>query len=132
MTKPLGVNIPIRMGKSGYFDQSFDDSTVAKNNLRMLLSTRRGERRMNTDFGSGVWEYLFENITESSPEIIEDIIRRDIGEWMPEIIVKSIDISQKEENSNIYALHLEISFYPNKFDKAVQILNFEANIDIPK
>lgn len=132
MNKPLGVNIPIRIGKSGYFDQSFDDSTVAKNNLRMLLSTRRGERRMNTDFGSVLWEYIFENMTESSPDIIEDIIRRDIGEWLPEIIVKSIDISQKEENSNIYRLQLTISFYANKYDKTVQILNFDANIDIPK
>lgn len=132
MNKPLGVNIPIRIGKSGYFDQSFDDKTVAKNNLRMLLSTRRGERRMNTDFGSSVWEYLFENMSESSPEIIKDMIKRDVGEWMPEIIIKSIDISQKEENSNIYTLQLTISFYANKYDKDVQILNFEANIDIPK
>ena len=130
MSNPLGVNIPIRLGRSGYFDQSFDDGTIAKNNLLMLLSTRRGERVMNREFGSLIWEYLFENISDVSSDIVKDIIQKDIGAWIPEIIVKSIDISKKEENSNIYSLLITISFYTNKYDKTIQILNFESVVDI--
>lgn len=131
MKRPLGVNIPIRLGSTGYFDQSFDDSTVAGNNLKMLLSTRRGERRMNPEFGSSVWEYLFENISDSSPDVIEDIIRKDVAIWVPEIIIKTVDILQKTENLNIYTLHLTISYYTNKFDKNIQVLNFDLNVNTP-
>ncbi len=126
---PIGVNLPIQIGKSGYFDQSFDDATVAKNSLKMLLNTRRGERRMNPEFGSLVWEYIFENITDSSPDIMEDIIKKDVGTWLPEIIIKSIDIIKKEENIDTYTLQFKITFQANKYDKSIQILNIIANIN---
>lgn len=128
---PIGINLPIQIGKSGYFDQSFDDSTVAKNNLKMLINTRPGERRMNPEFGSNVWSYIFENITEVSPEVIEDIIKKDVNRWLPEIIIKSIDILRKDGDTDTYTLHFKLNFQANKYDKSIQTLNIIANINQP-
>ena len=131
MKRPLGINLPIRQGTSGYFDQSFDVAQVSKNNLLMLLNTKKGERRMNPEYGSSLWEYLFENISDASTDIIEDIVRKDVAKWIPEIIIQSVDISQKNENFNIYTINLVVSYYTNQFDKNVQVLNFDLTVKSP-
>lgn len=128
-TSPIGVNIPIQIGKMGYFDQSFDDATVVKNNLKMLINTRPGERRMNPEFGSNVWKYIFENVSDSSPEVIRDIIEKDINRWIPEIIIKSIDISRKDGDVDTYTLYFKLTFQANKYDKSLQTLNIVADIN---
>ena len=40
----LGITLPIKLGKTGYFEQAFDTITQVKSNLINLLLTVKGER----------------------------------------------------------------------------------------
>ena len=71
---PIGLTLPLQIGRNGYFEQSYDTLTQVKANITNLLRTKKGERRMNPNFGSGLQEYLFEQNLQDSPDIIKQII----------------------------------------------------------
>ena len=98
-TQTYGVVLPISHGPRGYFNQSYSAIEQVKSNLNLLLKTKKGERRMNPEFGSGLWNVLFENITDNMSSIIDSTIRRDISKWMSYVNVKSISVVISEDNN---------------------------------
>lgn len=91
-TQPYGITLPITHGPQGYFNQSYSVLEQVKSNLNLLLKTKKGERRMSPEFGSGLWSVLFENNTEDLTPIIDSTIRKDIARWMGYVNVQSINV----------------------------------------
>lgn len=87
-----GILLPIQHGPQGYFNQSYTVLEQVRSNLNLLLRTKKGERRMNPEFGSGLWNVLFENFTDDISPIIESAIRDDIQRWMSYVNVEEITI----------------------------------------
>jgi len=98
-TQTYGIVLPITHGPQGYFNQSHSVIEQVKSNLNLLLKTKKGERRMNPDFGSGLWNVLFENITDDMSSIIDSTIRRDISKWMGYVNVQSISVVSNSDNN---------------------------------
>lgn len=107
--KPYGIVLPIARGEQGYFAQSFGIEEQIKTNLNMLLRTKKGERRMNPNFGSGLWNILFEQNTENITTIVEDVIRKDITRWMQYVNVSSVDIDNQSDASK-HSLHVTVTY----------------------
>jgi phage baseplate assembly protein W len=97
--QPYGITLPITHGPSGYFNQSYSVGEQIKSNLNLLLRTKKGERRMNPDFGSGLWNVLFENNVEEIGQIVESTIRKDISRWMNYVNVESVDVDRTSDSS---------------------------------
>lgn len=113
LKQPIGITLPIVHGPSGYFNQSYDILEQISNNLGMLLNTRRGERRMNLDFGSSLWDVLFEfNDTNLQP-IVEDAVRRDVEKWLPYIQIKNVQVSNTDEQRDSYGVKISVTFTAN-------------------
>lgn len=55
---------------------------------------------MNPEFGSGLWNILFENITDDIAPIIEDTIRKDIGRWMGYVNVSTVEVTTDDYSPN--------------------------------
>lgn len=109
--QPYGVVLPITHGPKGFFNQSYTVLEQVKSNLHMLLRTKKGERRMNPEFGSGMWNILFENITDDIQPIIESTIRADIQRWMGYVNVDSIQIDMDNiENIDKNKLAIRVMF----------------------
>ena len=98
-TQTFGITLPIQHGPRGYFNQSRNVSEQVKSNLTLLLKSKKGERRMNPEFGSGLWSVLFENITDDLKPIIESTIRKDISNWLNYITVQSVDVQYNTDNN---------------------------------
>ena len=98
-TQTYGIVLPITHGPQGYFNQSRSVIEQVKSNLNLLLKTKKGERRMNPDFGSGLWNVLFENMSDDMTQIIDSTIRRDIAKWMSYVNVQSISVVNNEDNN---------------------------------
>ena len=107
-TQTYGVTLPIMHGPQGYFNQSYTMLGQVKSNLMMLLQTTKGERRMNPEFGSGLWSVLGENITDNMAPVIENTIRKDIARWMSFVTVQSVDVANNQNNPN--RLDVSVSF----------------------
>lgn len=107
--QPYGIALPITLGEKGYFNQTYSVLEQVKTNLNLLLRTKKGERRMNPDFGSGLWSVLFEQITDNISPIIDSTIRKDINRWMPYINISSIEVTQFSDN-NYNKLNVSVKF----------------------
>ena len=65
---------------------------VAKQNMKMVILTNPGERRMMPNFGVGIQQYLFEN---PSPVILESAKQRieaQVEQFLPYINLQSVTI----------------------------------------
>lgn len=110
-TQTYGVILPIAHGPQGYFNQSYSVLEQVKSNLNLLLRTKKGERRMNPEFGSGLWSILFENYTDDIVPIIENTIRSDIKRWMSYVNVQTVEISTDDtEYKDKYKVGVKVTF----------------------
>ena len=107
--QPYGITLPITHGPQGYFNQSYSVLEQVKSNLNLLLKTKKGERRMSPEFGSGLWSVLFENNTEDLTPIIDSTIRKDIARWMGYVNVQSINV-ENNQDGNYNRLNVSVSF----------------------
>ena len=93
----IGISLHIQI-KGIAFAQTFKTIDQIKSNIINLLSTKKGERLMQPEFGSGLQEVLFDNITENEYGTrVEDIIEDSFEFWLPYVTVENIDLNFNNE-----------------------------------
>ena len=101
-----GLNFPFRDSPDGkYLRLSTDADEEIRNNLIHLLLTRKGTRYFLPDFGTRLYEYLFEPLDGPTFSEIEFEIRESVEEYIPNLTITKIDIksaSDEEENKGTY------------------------------
>jgi len=127
---PIGLEVPFTRGKNGYFQQTFDTNSKVKQNLLNFLKTKRGERRMFPEFGTKLYDVVFEQIDENVVEITKNIINEEVKYWMPEVTIQKISVSDKsdKENTDSYKLYISLEFIINKTKETdVLLLELQNN-----
>jgi hypothetical protein len=104
-----GITLPIQIGKTA-FDQAFTVEEQIKSNIKNLLLTKRFERVMNPDFGSGLHELLFNQNDEVLIEDLQSTIRESIERWLPYVIIANIDVQSTNEMKDRYEINVKIDF----------------------
>ena len=106
-----GITLPVQRGNGGYFDQAFSSFEQAKSNLKNLLLTNKGERILQPDFGTGLQELLFEQITDDLEIQLESLITDSVNFWLPYIDIDEIvvDMSDEMKDRNTAGIHLKFS-----------------------
>lgn len=128
----IGITLPIRDGKAGYFEQTTDTFTAYRMNIINLLRTRPGERRLNPTFGCRLWTLVFEPNDEFISKKVENVIKTDIAQWIPGVSVNSIRVSTQDTQSDlvdIYKLYIVVSFTVDSINAADAV---ELTLDINK
>lgn len=96
-----GISFPPRRdGYAGFFATTTDVDLI-KENVYVILNTRKGEMVMLPEFGSSVIDLLFENITQSSQAVIAQHIKEDLARWEPRLAVTSVAVYSKENTRTI-------------------------------
>lgn len=119
MTKQvLGLKLPIKLGPDGYFDTNTTTIGQVSSNIRNLLLTKPGERRFNNEFGSGLYNLLFQQIdVEVSKDIIVDVVQRDIDKFLNGVIVNDVKVklnTAQPENTQANKIFISVVFTYNK------------------
>ena len=83
--------------------------------LYIILSTTPGERTMNPKFGCGLKTLIFENITQSTVTIIEDMVSRAILYFEPRISLQKVSVDLNHDTGqgdSIYdgVVHINIEY----------------------
>jgi phage baseplate assembly protein W len=111
-----GLNFPFRDSNKGdYLELTQYQSQEVRADLIHLLMTRKGSRYYLPDFGTRLYEFLFEPLDGITFHAIESDIRDSVNRYMPNLLINSITIvpadladeapTNKEnvlEGSNIY------------------------------
>lgn len=103
----LGIVLPIKRGKTGYFEQAFDVITQVKSNLINLILTRKGERVFQSDFGTDLHTLVFTQMDDEYDKNVKNSVASAVRKWMPFInIVEQVVIRDEDKNNTL----LEITF----------------------
>ena len=125
----IGLRLPLEKsdGSEGYFESTLITLDAAKENVRNLLYTFKGERLMHPDFGSGLREFMFEELNETTEELIKEDIVSTIEKWLPYILIVDLKLDTKYSNMNDknkirIILTLAIKSNPNMYDSVELVL----------
>lgn len=115
--KILGIGINKSSDTGGIFAVNYTTLTQAKDSLKNLILTRKGERIMEPEFGCDIWKLLFEQI---SPDVINNKIESTILDavsiWMPYITIDNIifDYDDTDIDNNKIVLDIKFSLSSNR------------------
>ena len=88
-----GITFPFRDSFNGrYLDLSDTPEQEIRNSLANLLLTRKGTRYYLPDFGTRLYEFIFEPLDGPTFSDIEAEIRATVGQYMPNLLLTSITI----------------------------------------
>jgi phage baseplate assembly protein W len=110
MAEPIGIKIPIQMGNTGFFDQTFSSIEEAKSNMINLLLTRKGERPMQPDFGTNIYNYLFDNMTGDLSNKILQEVNVAVNTWLPYVELIDVDVDISLANMDQNKIDIRIDF----------------------
>lgn len=123
--KVLGIGINKSSDSNGIFPVNFTTLTQAKDNLKNLILTKKGERLMQPEFGCDVWKVLFEpldgNLIETN---IENSIVSAVSIWLPYLNIDTIifDYDENDIDNNRIALDIKFSLVSNpNLSESIQI-----------
>jgi len=117
--KTIGFSFP--MDEGAVFPPTTDAITQLKYNLINYLMTEPGEIYLNTNFGAGLQNIVFEQITTENLEILDQVIREKISNAFPQIQVQKLDILS---SADINQVRIVITYNIINFGSDQITLNF--------
>jgi phage baseplate assembly protein W len=98
-----GINFPFSdSAKGDYLKMTETVETEVRTDLIHLLLTRKGSRYYLPDFGTRLYEYVFEQNDSISHSLIEEEIREGVRKYIPNLNINSIEIKPAIEVEDDY------------------------------
>ena len=88
----VGIGIDIPFNKPGVFTSNYQTKDAIKNNLINFFLTNTGERFMNPNFGGGLREFLFEQISSNNDDFLKEDVQSKINRYFTNINVEELNI----------------------------------------
>jgi phage baseplate assembly protein W len=89
-----GLNFPFRDSRQGdYLELTELEAQQIKSDLIHLLLTRKGSRYFLPDFGTRLYEFLFEPFDGLTFDAIQSDIRDAVQQFMPNLLLNQITIT---------------------------------------
>lgn len=105
-----GITLPVKRGNTGYFEQAFSSFEQSKSNLKNLLLTRKGERVMQPNFGSGLHDLLFQQADNQLEQRLEEEITNTVNFWLPYIEISEIEVTMTDEMKDKNQVDMKVVF----------------------
>ena len=122
----LSIRLPLTTSQSGGFE-SFDNSEVTdaiKQNIRMLLLTRPGERLYDAQLGVGLDNFLFEMADENLVARVKTRIKDQFQTYLPYVIIMSLEVTLSPDSNS-----MGVSFVFS-VDRLIAQENFDITVTI--
>jgi len=99
MAITYGIDFPFRDSLEGKFVRmtGFPDKEI-RANLIHLLVTRKGTRYFLPDFGTRLYQYIFDQNDMVTFGLIESEIREAVKNYIPNLDITSIDVMSAEDD----------------------------------
>lgn len=108
MNPGINLILPLVYDPSdGPFKTTKTLAEAIKQNIKLLFFTRKGDRVMDLNFGIGIREFLFENITEKTLSDIKETIYTQFSRYLPYVKIVQLVVN-KNENNTLY-IHMPYS-----------------------
>lgn len=127
--KVLGIGINQSSNSNGIFSVNFTTISQAKQNLKNLILTRKGERIMQPEFGCDIYKILFEPIIDdaSFEDKISNTIISATNSWLPYLSVDRINYFFDEKEIDKHTINIEILFSLKSNPKISESIQINVN-----
>ena len=126
--KILGIGINKTSDSNGIFAVNYTTLTQAKDNLKNLILTKKGERLMNPNFGCDIWGLLFEQINEETIGTkIESSILDAVGTWLPYLNIEQIIFDYNEDYIDTNKISVDVKFSLKSNTTLTELLSVTIN-----
>lgn len=98
-SKGVGIKVPFD-GPTG-LNITYTTKEAVKSNILNFFLTGKRERIMNPNFGAGIREQLFEQITNNTAENLEDIITFGLNDYFPQIQLTNLNVNAAPDQNLI-------------------------------
>lgn len=99
MAVKYGIDFPFRDSPKGdYLKMTETPEREIRANLIHLLLTRKGSRYYLPDFGTRLYEYIFDQNDMVSFNLIEDEIRESVRKYIPNLDINSITVVNADQD----------------------------------
>lgn len=116
-----GISFPISIDKEKRDLAISEAEENIRQSIWIILSTARGERIMRTDFGCGIYELIFESISQTTAGRITEAVRESLLRWEPRIDVRDVQVTF-ESNSEGQKVNLLIDYQVRATNNAFNLV----------
>jgi len=117
-SKGVGIKVPFD-GPTG-LNITYTTKDAVKSNILNFFLTGKKERILNPNFGAGIREQLFEQITQGTAQNIEDIINFGLQEYFPQIKLNSLVVNASPDQ-NIIQVYFKYSILNTNISDEISI-----------
>ncbi len=101
MAETYGINFPFKDSNNGqYLQMTVTPEKEVRSNLLHLLLTRKGSRYFLPDFGTRLYEFIFEPNDIVVWGQIEEEIREGVKKFIPNLDINSINVTSAENDKD--------------------------------
>ena len=104
MAGTINYSFPLRKFRQGFFEGNQDTIRAVRENIKILLMTKKGERVINGGIGTNIPTLLGSLFEQIMPEEMEARIRSEvetaIATWMPEVKLTSLNLYFEDTAGN--------------------------------
>jgi phage baseplate assembly protein W len=106
---------------------SLNDFELVKQDLFNHFHIRKGEKLMNTNFGTIIWDLLYEPFTDSVRDAIEEDIKKIVG-YDPRLVAENITVTEFTDGIFIelnvrYTITNQLTKLTMQFDRDAKTLS---------
>ncbi len=95
----IGVDLPLN-GEVA-FRPNYQTKNAIKNNLINYFLTNPGERPGNPEFGAGLREYIFTQITDDNLDFLKEDIQDKLATYFPRVVVEAVEVTADHDRNTI-------------------------------
>jgi len=101
MAVTYGIDYPFRDSPKGdYLNMTEIPEKEIRANLIHLILTRKGSRYYLPDFGTRIYQYIFDQNDAITYNLIEEEIREGVKKFIPNLDITNISITSAEDDPN--------------------------------
>lgn len=99
MAKKYGINFPFRDSSVGdFFNMTVTPEKEIRTNMIHLILTRKGSRYYMPDFGTRIYDYIFDMNDNTTYEQISSEIRESVRKYIPNVEITNLTVENAEND----------------------------------
>ena len=125
--KAVGIAYPFSAfavsGSSTPFKSNYTTREQIKSNLIVFFTTNKGERPLNPNYGGGLYDILFEQLSDRTYDVINKRVTDSLSTYFPEVKVTNLEILENIDQNQLKVV-MSYTVFNNNEDTLE--LNFSA------
>lgn len=122
----INIKFPFKDSVKGFFlDMDTDDISAIKSDLMHLLTTNKGERYYQPEFGTNIRQYLFSPNDSITHNEMKEEVSNAVKQFIPNLSITNLTVKKKDNSDYFAEIKAEFLIQDGVFEKRdFIIINF--------